>query len=92
MPPRQGHHQPIDPDPDPPGGRHPVLERLNEGLIVGLGLLVAGAGERLLLLEAATLFVGIVELGERVGDLHPADVGLKALDEGRIGSVALGKR
>ena len=80
-PSRQHHHETVDPDPDPARRRHPVLERLDERLVVGLGLLVAGAGQRALLLEPPALLVGVVQLGERVGDLQAADERLEALDE-----------
>ena len=55
---------------DAAGRRHALFERLDEDLVVGLGLLVA-AGELVrLLLEAAPLLVGVVQLAEGVGDLH----------------------
>ena len=91
-PPGQRHHQPIDPDPDAAGRRHPVLERLNEGLVVGLRLVIAGAGQCPLLLEPAALLVGIVELGERVGELDAADVRLEALDQALDGPMPFGER
>ena len=50
-----------------------MLERLDEVLVERLRLLVAAAQLLGLLLEAAALLVGVVELGERVGDLEPAD-------------------
>ena len=43
-------------------------------------------------LEAAALLVRVVELGERVGDLDPADERLPALDEAVLAAVALGER
>ena len=76
----QHHHQPVDPEADAAGRRHALLERAEEVLVVRLRLLVA-AGELLgLLRETASLLVGVVELGERVGDLDPADERLPALD------------
>ena len=45
-----------------------------------------------LLVEAAALLVGVVELAEGVGDLDPADERLQALDQARLGAVALGER
>ena len=71
------------PMPIPPVGRQAVLERLQVGLVEGHGLLVALVGEAPLGLEARALLVGVVELGERVGELHPAREGLEALDEAR---------
>ena len=67
----------------------PVLERCEERLVEGLGLVVAGGGEAHLRLEALALHVGVVELGEGVGDLHAAGEGLEALDQARLGAVAL---
>src|SRR3954447_23609287 len=86
------HHQAVDPHAQPAGRRHPVLERLDEDLVVGLGLLVALGLQADLGLEARALLVGVVELGERVGDLHPAREGLEALDEPGLVAVGLGER
>ena len=80
------------PSPTPAGRRHPVLERPHVGLVERLRLLVAAPQLLGLLLEAAALLVGVVELGERVGDLEAADVGLPALDQALLGAVALGER
>src|SRR3954453_7254401 len=79
--PGEQHHEPVDADPDAAGRRHAVLQRLDVGLVVGLRLLVAGLGERPLLLEPRALVVGVVELGERVRELHAGGVGLPALDQ-----------
>ena len=49
----QDHDQPVDPDPDAAGGRHALLERLHERLVVGLGLVVARGRVAALVLEAA---------------------------------------
>src|SRR3954470_3412923 len=73
--PAEQHHQAVDPDADPTGRRHAVLEREQEALVERLGLLVAGGRMAALLLEAAALVVRVVELGERVADLHAADDG-----------------
>src|SRR5436305_12190348 len=72
-PPAEQHHQAVDAQAEAGGGRHPVLERLDEDLVVGLGLLAAGRQEALLVLEARPLLVRVVELGERVADLDAAD-------------------
>ena len=60
------------PTPMPPVGRHALLERADEVLVVGLRLLVALRPLALLLLEARALIVGVVQLGERVCELHPS--------------------
>src|SRR5579884_731906 len=41
-PPGEEHDQAVDSDPDPARRRHPVFQGLDERLVVGLGLLVAG--------------------------------------------------
>ncbi len=56
----QQHHQAIDSNADAAGRRHALLERADEILVVGLGLLVAPLQLGRLLIEAATLLVGIV--------------------------------
>src|SRR3954469_19179956 len=91
-PAREEHHEAVDPDADPARRRHPVLEREQVRLVERLRLLVARRRVTDLLLEAPPLVVGIVELGERVADLHPADDRLEALDEALLGAVALGER
>src|SRR3954451_11481805 len=88
----QHHHQPVDADADPARRGHARLERLDERLVVGMGVLVAGRGGRALLLEAAPLLVGVVQLGERVRDLHAVGERLPALDEAVLRAVALGER
>jgi hypothetical protein len=37
----QHHHQAVDAEADAAGRRHPLLERFDEGLVVGLGLFIA---------------------------------------------------
>ena len=54
-------------------------------LVEGLGLLVAGRLVRPLLLEAGALLVRVVELRERVGELHAAGEALEALDQPVLG-------
>src|SRR4051794_4825624 len=88
----QHHHQPVDADADPARRGHARLERLDERLVVGMGVLVAGRGGRALLLGAAPLLVGVVQLGERVRDLHAVGERLPALDEAVLRAVALGER
>ena len=84
--------QPVDADADPAGRRHAVLERVDVVLVERLGLLVARRGVTHLLLEARALVVRIVELGERVGELHAVGEGLEALDQPVVGAMALGER
>ena len=68
--PVEDHHEPVDPDADAAGRRHALLERGEEDLVERLRLLVALGRVARLRLEARALLVGVVELGERVGDLH----------------------
>src|SRR3989442_915652 len=53
-----GEHdqQPVDPDPDPTGRWHPVLERRQEVLVERMGLLVARRLRPRLSFELRTLF------------------------------------
>ena len=50
----------------------PVLQRAQEVLVEGLRLLVSGGLQTLLLLEAHTLLVGVVQLAEGIRDLDSA--------------------
>src|SRR3954452_8504014 len=86
------HHEAVDADADAAGRRHAVLERAQERLVHRLRLLVALGRVALLRLEAGALVVGVVELGERVGELHAVDERLEALDEPRLAAVSLGER
>src|SRR5256885_9729602 len=62
----EDHQQPVHAQPDAAGGRHAVLERPDEVFVQVLRLHVAGGAQPRLLLEAAALLVGIVELAEGV--------------------------
>ncbi len=88
--PGEDHHQPVDPEPEAARGRHPVLQRLEEGLVVRLRLVV-GSG-RTLGRQARALLDRIVQLAERVGYLDPVAEGLEALDEPRLAAMSLGER
>ena len=80
------------PRPDATGRRHSVLQRLDEHLVVRLGLVFALGRKALLRLEAAALLIGVVQLRERVRDLHPRDESLEPLDEALLAAVVLGER
>src|SRR5512132_3214535 len=56
----QDHDQAVDAHADAARRRHPLLERLQEGLVEGLRLLVAGGGQAALRLEPGALLVGVV--------------------------------
>src|SRR5215208_1394874 len=92
VPPAQDHHQAVDSDADPAGGRHAVLQRLDVVLVVGLGLLVAGGLIRTLLLEGGALLMGVVQLGERVRNPHARGESPEALNEAGLGAVVLRER
>ena len=57
-----------------------------------MGFLVAARAIGQLRLESAALLVGIVQLAERVGNLHPADIKLEPFDRVRIIGALLGQR
>ncbi len=69
------------PMPTPPVGGIPCSSALDEVLVVRLRLFVAALQLLRLLLEAAALLVGVVQLAEAVGDLDPAGERLEALDQ-----------
>ena len=84
--PGQHHHQPIDPDPDPAGGRHPVLERLDERLVVGL---VSSPASNALSRRCSS---GSLSSVNALAISIPLDVGLEALHVPLLRAVALGER
>jgi hypothetical protein len=67
---RQQHHEAIDADTDSGGRRHPVLERVDEVPIGVRNFFVALAPLPNLRLKTRALIVGVVELGEGVGELE----------------------
>ena len=88
----EDHHQAVDAQAHTAGGRHAVLQGPDVVGVEGVGLLVAGGALAHLVLEAAPLIVGIVELAERVRQLLAADEQLEPLGEGGIAAVLLGQR
>src|SRR5439155_4631436 len=88
---RQQHHETIDSEPEATGRRHAVFQGLHEVLVVRLRLLVARLQQTLLLLEASTLLVGVVQLGERVRDLDAADEPFETLNQPLLAPVRLRK-
>src|SRR5205807_7412413 len=89
---REYHQEPVDPQPHATGGRQAVLERPDEVLVEVLRLHIAGGAQPRLLLEAAALLVGIVQLAEGVRQLAPLDEQLPALDPGGVAALELGER
>ncbi len=69
-----------------------MLERPHVVVVEEVGFEGAALPRRQLLAEALGLHVGVVELGEAVGDLHAAGVELEALGEPRIVRALLGER
>src|SRR5213078_325337 len=76
----EDHREAVDADADAAGRRHAVRERLDEVRVAGLGLGVAGLALRLLHPEALLLLDAVVELAERVRELHAADHALEPLE------------
>ena len=76
------------PRPAPAAGRQAVFERADVVGVVVHRLLVARLLQARLLEEARRLVLGIVQLGEAVGDLLRVDEQLEAVGELRVGVVA----
>ena len=72
----QHHRQPVDPEPQPAGRRHAVGERLHVVRILLLAFDELGLAPK-----ALPLLLGVVDLRERVPELHPADEILEALGQ-----------
>src|SRR5213592_1502486 len=68
------------------------LERPDEVLVQLLRLRVARGAQPRLLLEAASLLLGIVQLAERVGELALLNEQLPPLHARRIAALELGER
>jgi len=60
------HHEPVDSDAQPSGGRHAVLHGEEEVFVEHLGLFVAGFDGPRLLLEATALVDGVIETFGRI--------------------------
>ena len=73
---RQHHRQPVDPETEAAGRRHPIGERLDVVRVAGLA-----ADEPRLLGETRRLGLGVVDLRERVAELHSGDEVLEPLCE-----------
>jgi hypothetical protein len=81
------HQEPVDPDPEPARGRHPVLERLEEVLVERVGLQLAGLPRLLLQQELRALLVGVGELRVPCAELHPADHRVDVLGEAGVDAM-----
>ena len=79
------------PRPTPPVGGIPCSSASTKASSKGWASSSPRAELGRLLLEAAALLVGVVELAEGVGDLDPADERLPALDQALLGAVRLGE-
>ena len=87
----QQHHQAVDTDAFAGGGRHAVLQGAHIVLIVVHGLQISGILFRYLLAEALGLILRVVQLGETVGDLAPADKEFETVGDEGIVVVAPGQ-
>ena len=79
--PSEHHREPVDAHPEPARRRHAVGERLDVVRVALLGLDVAAGALVGLHREPRRLLLGVVDLGEGVAELHPADVVLEPLDD-----------
>ena len=86
------HDQSVDADTFSCGGRQPVLERADVVGVVVHRFFVARGFRFRLLLEARRLVLGVVELGETIGDLASGDVELEAVGDLRMRVVASRER
>ena len=89
---RNKHGQPVYSDSASPGGRHAVLHCPEEVLVHGVGFPIALALHFNLLLEPPALVHRVVQLGECVGELTPADKQFESFSEFRIVRMPLGQR
>ena len=87
VPAGEQHRQTIDPEPEPARGGHPVRERLDVVRVAALALDVLR-----LRLEARALLLGVVDLRERVSELHPAGEVLEALGQRGVTVRQTGER
>ena len=86
------HHQAVDADPLARGGRHAVFEGGDVILVVHHRLVVAPGALPRLVPEPLGLVVRVVELGETVRDLPPADEELEAVGHFRVVVASPGER
>src|SRR5262249_59327585 len=83
---------PAPPWPWPAGGRPPPSQCARVALVERVPPLAPRLERAPAREQALALIVRIVELGERIADLHPGQERLEALDEPRVARRALGKR
>src|SRR3954447_388547 len=88
----QKHHQAVYSDTYAACRRHSVLQSENEVLVVGRRFVVAAFPILDLFLETGPLVVRIVQLGERVRELHSAGESLEPLGDALQRAVTLGER
>ncbi len=86
------HHAAVDADAQAARGGQAVLQGVDIVLVHHAGLVVAHLTQGQLVLEAAALVDGIVELGEGVGELGVVDEQLEALGEPGVFGGALRQR
>src|SRR3984893_14831847 len=82
--PGEEHAEAVDPDAEPAGGRHAVLQRAEVVLVDRPGLLVAGRPQLCLSLEPRSLVDRVVQLAESIGELTSAHHALETLDQGGV--------
>ena len=87
----QQHDAAVNTDTHTARGGHAVLQSVDEVLVHHAGLIVTGLTEGDLMLEAAPLIDGVVELGKGVGKFAMIDEELEALGEAGVLGGALGE-
>src|SRR5881397_479577 len=76
---REQHDQSVDAEPQPARWRHTMLHRLHEIEVHCLPLVVADRATAGLSFQPPQLLDGVIQLRERVDQLHAGHVGLEAL-------------
>src|SRR6266571_2538030 len=87
----EDHRQPVHAEPHATRGGHAVLQSPEKIFVELLRFDVAGGAQRRLLLEAAALLVGVIQLAERVGQLAVLHEQLPPLHLGGITALRLGQ-
>ena len=89
----QQHHQPVDAHAQAAGGGHPILKGQEKVFVKPVDLIVLKIpAYLLLLLKPGALHRWVVQLGVRIGDLHPGGKCFKPLHVSGSAGLGLGQR